>query len=154
MFGDDMKLNRHNNMFNPTLECLIPLEDIVSWFDAVPEFYKSVRPLLLPTILFWILIIHHYTHPYLTRAQVVRLPPEKYTPLLEEGMQCTRCNAGFATMPALKAYLEAEFKKMLRMERACRAPEGGWGAHCGPHRGRGGAELRQRPMRRMGRMRR
>ena len=49
--------------------------------------------------------------------QMARLPPEQYTLLLEEDMQCARCNAGFETMPALKAHLEFEFEKMLRIER-------------------------------------
>ncbi|KIJ44100.1 hypothetical protein M422DRAFT_169064 [Sphaerobolus stellatus SS14] len=83
LFSDRMKHKKHYNSFHPKRGFFLHLEDVLSWFDATPSYYKTMA----------------------------KLPKSQYEPLLKEDLICWRCNESFKTIPKLKEHLRAEWEK-------------------------------------------
>ncbi|KIP09607.1 hypothetical protein PHLGIDRAFT_46286, partial [Phlebiopsis gigantea 11061_1 CR5-6] len=88
--GDSMKNKKHYNSFHPKLGFFIHFDEVMSWFDAEPSFYK----------------------------QKSALRPQAYLDLLKEPLQCFYCYEEIKNMPLLKEHLKAEFTTMKERERA------------------------------------
>ena len=43
IFSDRLKNKKHYNSFHPKRGFFLHLDDVLSWFDATPSYYKTVR---------------------------------------------------------------------------------------------------------------
>ena len=43
LFSDRLKHKKHYNSFHPKLGFFLHLDDVLSWFDATPSYYDTVR---------------------------------------------------------------------------------------------------------------
>ena len=46
LYSPRMKLKKHYNSFHPKLGFFLHLSDVLSWFDADPSYYQTVRRFL------------------------------------------------------------------------------------------------------------
>jgi len=120
-----MKTKKHYNSFNPKHGFFLHLNDVLSWFDAEPSYYKTVRS-------------HLYTpHPISCKqnidrgvidssgdlfafliTQMSKLKKSQYEPLLKDDLVCWRCGHSFKNMPTLKAHLQEEWDQEAKAEKA------------------------------------
>jgi hypothetical protein len=47
LHSETMKNKKHYNSFHPKHGFFLHYDDVMSWFDAVPSFFRDVRSLLL-----------------------------------------------------------------------------------------------------------
>lgn len=91
LYSPKMKLKKHYNSFHPSLGFFLHLKDVLSWFDAVPSYYR----------------------------RMIKLDASQYEPLLKDGdLCCWRCDRSLESMPRLKAHLQEEFDKLTTREKA------------------------------------
>jgi len=85
-----MKTKKHYNSFNPKHGFFLHLDDVLSWLDADPSYYKTMS----------------------------ELKKSQYEPLLKDDLVCWRCGHIFKTMPTLKAHLQEEWEIEAKIEKA------------------------------------
>ncbi len=104
--NETLKTKKHFNSFHPKHGFFLHYDDVMSWFDATPSFFKDVR--------FIIHILLSPTHKQLTSPshpqKISSLRPSNYEHLLKLNLSCHLCPQSFRNMPLLKAHLEAHFK--------------------------------------------
>jgi aprataxin len=103
-----MKNKKHYNSFHPTRGFFLPFDEVMSWFDAEPSFFKQVR---MSFSQFW----YHSLFTWIW--QKASLKPSVYEPLLKEPLECFRCHDELKNMPKLKEHLQAEFDAMAEQEK-------------------------------------
>ncbi|KAH9484331.1 Aprataxin [Psilocybe cubensis] len=87
LISEKMKHKKHYNSFHPKLGFFLHIDDVLSWFDAVPSFYSNL---------------------------IKDFKPSKYEPILKESLRCFHCNEEMKNMPTLKAHLQEEWNKLER----------------------------------------
>ncbi|KIJ69241.1 hypothetical protein HYDPIDRAFT_80835 [Hydnomerulius pinastri MD-312] len=85
-----MKHKKHYNSFHPKLGFFLHLNDVLSWFDAEPSYYKTMS----------------------------QLKKNDYEPMLKETLCCWKCERDMKNMPTLKAHLQEEWDEEVRREKA------------------------------------
>lgn len=91
LYSPKMKLKKHYNSFHPSLGFFLHLQDVLSWFDAVPSYYR----------------------------RMIKLDASQYEPLLKDsGLCCWRCDRALGSMPRLKVHLHDEFNTLTTREKA------------------------------------
>ncbi|KAI0811028.1 hypothetical protein BC629DRAFT_1281155, partial [Irpex lacteus] len=81
--NETLKTKKHFNSFHPKHGFFLHYDDVMSWFDATPSFFKD---------------------------KISSLRPSNYEHLLKLNLSCHLCPQSFRNMPLLKAHLEAHFK--------------------------------------------
>ncbi|KAF5365684.1 hypothetical protein D9758_003200 [Tetrapyrgos nigripes] len=78
-----MKNKKHYNSFHPKLGFFLHIEEVLSWFDSDPSYFK-------------------------TKAA---LKEKEYEALLKEDLNCWKCESDMKNIPALKTHLQEEWDK-------------------------------------------
>ncbi|KAI0341582.1 HIT-like protein [Trametopsis cervina] len=89
-----MKHRKHYNSFHPKRGFFLHYEDVMSWFDAVPSFFKDKAS----------------------------LDPRTYEPLLKHDLDCFICDKPFKNMPLLKAHLQQHHEALYVNKSKSKAP--------------------------------
>ncbi|KAF7294986.1 HIT domain-containing protein [Mycena indigotica] len=88
--SERLKVKKHYNSFHPSLGFFLPVDDVLSWFDAEPSYFTSMA----------------------------KLNAKEYEPLLKEDLVCWRCDTTMKNMPTLKMHLQEEWDKVVKREKA------------------------------------
>lgn len=87
LVSDKLKTKKHYNSFHPSLGCFLHLDEVLSWLDAEPGFFK---------------------------AMVQDLRRSKHEQILKTPLSCFHCDKDFTNMPLLKDHLEYEWEKLKK----------------------------------------
>ncbi|KAF8201437.1 hypothetical protein BJ912DRAFT_945347 [Pholiota molesta] len=88
--SEKLKHKKHYNSFHPEVGFFLPLDDVVSWFDAEPSYFANL---------------------------VKQFKPKEYEAKLKEDLVCFQCNKEIKNIPTLKAHLQDEWNKRERASR-------------------------------------
>ncbi|TDL24804.1 HIT-like protein [Rickenella mellea] len=79
-----MKNKKHYNSFHPKVGFFLHLDEVLSWFDAEPSYYKTMT----------------------------KLDKTQYEPKLKEPLECFHCGKELKNIPLLKSHLQDEWDKV------------------------------------------
>lgn len=109
-----LKNKRHYNSFHPKLGFFIHLDDVLSWFEDLPEFPNSSSSQIRRVSATNSLSLLSVSDDWETSRQVPSLLPDRYEPLLKKDLVCWKCGEGARNIPVLKSHLEKEWKEGKR----------------------------------------
>ncbi|KAJ3883724.1 HIT-like domain-containing protein [Lentinula edodes] len=87
--SERLKNKKHYNSFHPKLGFFLHIDDVLSWFDSEPSYYR----------------------------EMVKLDQKAYEKLLKEDLVCWKCEAPMKNMPTLKAHLQEEWNETSKREK-------------------------------------
>ncbi|KAJ3908575.1 HIT-like domain-containing protein [Lentinula edodes] len=87
--SERLKNKKHYNSFHPKLGFFLHIDDVLSWFDSEPSYYR----------------------------EMVKLDQKSYEKLLKEDLVCWKCEAPMKNIPTLKAHLQEEWNEVSKREK-------------------------------------
>jgi len=84
-----MKTKKHYNSFHPKHGFFLHLDNVLSWLDAEPSYYKTMSD----------------------------LKESQYESLLKDDLACWRCGHVLKNMPTLKIHLQEDWDKEAKAEK-------------------------------------
>ncbi|KAJ4480591.1 HIT-like domain-containing protein, partial [Lentinula edodes] len=87
--SERLKNKKHYNSFHPKLGFFLHIDDVLSWFDSEPSYYR----------------------------EMVKLDQKAYEKLLKEDLVCWKCEAPMKNIPTLKAHLQEEWNETSKREK-------------------------------------
>jgi len=114
-----MKHKKHYNSFHPKLGFFLHIDDVLSWFDAEPSYYSSVRLIFRV----WLFSLFRRALPRLMTSsipfrQMSEIAKNQYEPILKAPLSCWRCGVEMKNMPTLKTHLQEEWDNEATREKA------------------------------------
>ncbi|KAJ3856987.1 HIT-like domain-containing protein [Lentinula lateritia] len=87
--SERLKNKKHYNSFHPKLGFFLHIDDVLSWFDSEPSYYR----------------------------EMVKLDQKAYEKLLKEDLVCWKCETPMKNIPTLKAHLQEEWNEVSKREK-------------------------------------
>jgi aprataxin len=115
-----LKHKKHYNSFHPKLGFFLHVNEVLSWFDAKPSFFDSVRNFVFtppPSSIHLRLGTDRFIRELSTFQMAATLKDSKYEALLKENLVCWRCHSEFKNFPQLKAHLQGEWDNEAEREK-------------------------------------